>query len=48
MLIQVKYEDLYHNVKGQAHEQLAILLGVFMGHAERWSIFEKEAFAVLM
>jgi RNase H-like domain found in reverse transcriptase len=44
---QVPPEDLYLSPAEQRHEPLAFLSGSFTGAMYRWSILEKEAYAIL-
>jgi RNase H-like domain found in reverse transcriptase/Integrase zinc binding domain/Integrase core domain len=47
IVTQVPHADLDLPVAPQAHEPLAFLSGAFTGSAERWSVVEKEGFAIL-
>jgi hypothetical protein len=44
---QVPFEDLSLPLGEQRHQSLAFISGAFTGASERWSIMEKEAFAVV-
>ena len=44
---QVPFDDLSLPLDEQRHQPLAFLSGAFTGASERWSIVEKEAFAVV-
>lgn len=47
VITQVPYEDLTNRHDDQRHEPLAFLSGHFSGSQLRWSIIEKEAYAVM-